>query len=1446
VATTGGWDRFDRPSQRRRVALMSEALVGTDEFLWESERTRIVRRFLPSGSVIVKSALGPAAAARTRHEKAMLERLAGVPGVAKLVAGTSVTNELALHDVPGVTLTQAMSEAPFALPELLEFALRCAQTLGQIHSAGIVHRDINPANILLVEPSRRPTFIDFHISSSSAEERPAFTAQGEIQGTLAYMAPEQTGRTGRVLDHRADLYALGATLYELSTGRTPFAGGDFFEVMRDILLRIPIAPALLDPRIPPAFSDIVMLLLAKEPDQRYQSAQGLAADLDELIGRRDRGETGAFVLRAYDFPQRLSPPSRLIGRGLEVAVLREAFEEALAGGRRGLLIAGAPGVGKTALINELRTMVTARGGWFVTGKFDRTRQDLDADAVTQAFRKLFRLLLAEPEEELALLRERLVRALGPNLALAVAIMPELGLLLGVVPEPVAGDSLAERGRLAQLSLDLIRTIAASRPIVFVVDDIQWAGATPLGFIDAILSDTTLAGVLLVGAYRVADIDAVHPLAPLLSRWERLAAPPRRLLLENLGPSDLSLLLGEMLRLGPSDASRLAAAVATSTDGNPYDTTELIHTLRCDGVLTQSPSGWTWEEAAIRRYVGAGGVVELLAARIEALPPESAALLETMACLGGDVGTSLLAAAAGCSASELERRLTPIFDQGLAVLERDNEPAVRFRHDRVQQAAYSRLVGAARLARHHALARRLAKIAAYAGIAAEQYLPALELVRDTDERLRCVALFRSAATARLIINDAAVHRLLTAAMALIDALPEHCGAPAAELETELHAALYRLGRLEEADAVYRSIARRERDALDVIDAACVQISSLTNRNLLQDALSLGLDFLHRIGRESPPREGLGTSIEQRLNAIYEWSDDEHARNLDLNGPEAVDPRATGAAKLINRLMPPAYFCDHSILAWLVLESLDLWSAHGPQAQLVGPVSHAGFVTVALKDDYQIGYRVTRRLLRVSEARGYEPQTSQARFLFSLGTEHWFEPFADCVVQAQLAHEGLIRGGDLQQACHTYYASIPLMLQSAPSFDDYAAHVEAGIALSIRTGNEQSVSSFAPHRQLVRLLRGDVVAEGSLTDESCDEVESLPAQAKNPTEAVYFHLMGALGAYLFDQPTALLRHMDAAMPLLPHIIANPATAIAHLLRGVALARRVADTESAERLVLLTELDRSLEWLRLRAADAPANFSHMARLVEAERAWAVADFRAAGAAFEAAQRDATACTSPRHAALIAERAGRFYLEAGLERYARLLIGDACRLYDDWGASAKVRGLEAAFPFLLDARPRAANGAATTVVSSDTIDMVGLIKASQALSSETSLRRLKERVVELLAGLTGATAVAIALRREDSRDWYVSPPGDEDAQPMSVTDAAAAGLLPLSVFRYVERTHEQLLVPDAARDDRFARDPYFALAGQCSLLAIPILSQGEARAVLLLKTGRAATRFRPAGLTP
>jgi signal transduction histidine kinase len=1390
---------------------------GRAELVHESARTRVTRHFLAGRTVVRKEPRGPDADSRLRHERALLERVRGVRGVAQLLDSPQYPGSVVLADAGDTSL--AALTRPLAVDTLLGLAVDVARAVAGMHRRGVLHGDITPANIV-VSRDGSPCLVDFALATAFAEIRPEFTHPSEIVGALEYLAPERTGRTGRSVDQRADLYALGATLYELATGSPPFGSGDLLRLTHDHLARVPTSPSDVNPAVPAPLSQMVLHLLEKEPDRRYQSAEGLVHDLERL---RARPAPAAWRVGEHDVPLRLRPPSRLVGRAAEVAALEAAFAEAMSGECRAVLVGGGSGVGKTALVDGLRAVVAGADGWFVAGKFDQYRQDVDVDAGFQAFRALGRLLLAEPEDELTEVRDRILAAVGPNVGLLSVVVPEFAALLAVPPDP--GDPSTAEIRVQRASVQVLRAVASpKRPVVVFLDDLQWAGRTPLGFLDLLLGEEPVEGLLLVGTYRDAEVDAAHPLAAPLARW-RDRSGVRRIHLDDLSEPDLAAMLAEMLHADPPAATTLAAAIAPHTAGNPYETLELLDALRGEEVLIATGAGWRWDAATVRARLERSEAPGPPAARVEAMPAASREMVEAMACLGGRVELGLLQAASGKPAGVVDQRLAPALDEGVLVLEPAARPAVRFRHDRIREAVLHGLDPPRRRTLQLAVARRLAGVPELSAVAAEEYVPVIDAVDDPGERVTVVGLLRRAADQAAQTGDyASVNALLSAALRLID--PGET-ATLVEVHVGRHAALFGLGRLDEADAEYAAIEELSPGVVQRAGPTAVQVHSLSNRKRGAEAIALGLESVRACGVVVPPVDRIGQQLDRQFDHLYRWLDTDAAG--DLTRPELTDPALLAATRLFDTVLPAAYFAaDHATPAWLSLEALRIWREHGPGPTLVGPACIAAFLAVTERGDHGAGYRASRRILEWAEARRYEPGTSRARHMFSL-LSCWSDPIEDGVREAQRSRQGLIAGGDFANAGYSYVATVRAMADSAPTLESLVLEVDKGLAFVRRSGNEQTAQVLDTYRWLTAVLRGDSPAGGG-------NPVPVDRYADNPLALLHAHLTRALAAAVLGDPTGLARHSAAAMPLLPVAAGFYSIAVLRVLRGLALAGQAHAADGTERAALLTELDEVTRWLAERSADAPANFLHLLRFLEAERAWAEGDVRGAELAFDAARREVAGLQRPWHRALITERAARFSLSRGLDHAGHELLAQARAEYAAWGADAKVAQLDWAYPTL---QPHAVAGGEAGEhpadpaqprgrVTTGTLDLLGILSASQALSSETTVERLHARVVEVLSAMTGATGVHLVLWDDDRHDWHVPAPDGGTAPAGGGADAAA---VPLSVLRYAQRLGEPLVVADATEDDRFARDPYVADLDRCSLLAVPVLSSGVLQAVLLLE---------------
>ncbi|GLY27603.1 EAL domain-containing protein [Kineosporia sp. NBRC 101731] len=1409
--------------------------------LYDDRYGRVTRIGTGEDAVIRRELHGSNASLRARHSAAVMERLRGINGVPQLVG--EVTGPIyQVRAFRGNSLRQ-LTRSPdwhLDLPALVDVAVDLATLITRIHERGVVHTDLSPEVILLSVPQNRPIIVNFDRATLFSGEQPGYSHSNSIIDRLVYLAPEQTGRTAQPVDQRADLYALGVVFYELCTGRPPFGRGegDALSLMRDQLARLPTPVHMMNPACPRPFSEIVAKLLEKEPGRRYQSAAGLLHDLKRLrqemvaAGGGHAGRQMAtirpFVLGDHDFPHQLTGPARLFARDTEIARLRSAFTTVWAGGTGGLLVTGRAGVGKTTLVDQLRPVVAAAGGWFIAGTFDAAEADLRSDAVVEALGSLGRLLLAEPESALLEQRQRLRRMLGGNASLMAGLVPDLAPVLGVTGDPPLGDPLEIQSRARQGAVDVLRATASrQRPMVMVLDSLQWATPFQLGLLDAVLSGNDIDGLLVVGVFR--DDETPGPTGPagpagpagsvgmLIPRWTQLGLWPPAVRLENLSRDDLAGMLGEMLRLDRREAARLADVVGARTRGNPYETIELLNALRTDGALRLGESGWTWDTIAVNGRLVGSESGDLLAARLRGLPDQTVAVLEVLAGLGQKSELTVLATAAGMSVAELDDRLGPALADGLIVTttgEAEGDATVRFRHERSRQLVRDRLGGpgaVAALMLHLTVAHRLSSDPRHLTTAAAQYVAALPELTDPAEQRRAADLLERAGSAIRVTNPGSAERFYAAAQTLLAGRHD----PADEelrlrLDLERHATLYGLGRLDVMDELFASVRRRCDDPLRLNESVCLQIAALTNRDRVAEAIDLGRSHLARLGLDVPAKELLPGLVEAGLPGFTAWAEADDVAGDRLR-PATDDPLVLARADVLRRLNHTAYFADHDLLGWLILAGWKMWAQHGPLRGLVESLSHSALLTIGRAGDFRTGYRVVRRVLTVSAERGYEPETSHARFLCGATARPWFEPLETAIADLQQAESGLLRGGEPQSAAFSYSTLCSSLLDFTPNLTGLLAITDQGLALASRMSNEQARQLIVGYRELAQELQGQ-------------EVVRAPEPA-TPAARVNRHLLRATGAAVMGDDATLRSEIDRVMETFVFLESTYAAAQAHLLNTLSLARRPGSRD---------RLAAGRDWLAARAADLPATFGHLVSWIDAEVAWADDDLPAAMKHFDDAILHAPA-NRGWHRATVLERAGMFREAHGHAYGARAMFTLARDSYAVWGASAKVEQLHRRHPHLRTALPERDPSAVDAVVvpeTGDPVDLLAVLSASQAVARETGFDQLHARVVEVLTAMTGATDVTILIRDADG-DWTV--PGRRTGPDQG---------FPVSAFRYAERTGEPLLVADATRDDRFSADEHLVNLRCCALMVVPIGSGGQNRLVLVLENHLHSNAFSPSRL--
>ncbi|HEY6721454.1 MAG TPA: AAA family ATPase, partial [Burkholderiales bacterium] len=596
---------------------------------------------------------------------------------------------LVLTDPGGVPVDRLLGR-PLDIPHFLRIAIPLAEALGQVHERGLIHKDIKPANILVDAASGGVWLTGFGIASRLPREHQAPAPPEVIAGTLAYMAPEQTGRMNRSVDSRSDLYALGVTLYEMLTGTLPFAAADPMEWVHCHIARRPAPPDERVAGVPGPLAAIVTKLLAKTAEDRYQTATGLASDLRRCLAEWEAtGHIEPFPLGARDAPDRLLIPERLYGREREIDTLLASFDRVVDDGTpEFVLVSGYSGIGKSSVVNELHKVLVAPRGLFASGKFDQYKRDIPYTTLGQAFQSLVRSLLSQSEAELGRWRDSLSEALGPNGQLIVNLVPELEFVIGRQPPITDLPPQDAQNRFQMVFRRFLGVFARKEhPLALFLDDLQWLDAATLDLLEHLVTHSEVRHLLLVGAYRDNEVGPAHPLLRTLAAIRAVDARVHEIVLAPLERDDVGRLIADALHCEPEHARPLAQLVHEKTGGNPFFAIQFFTTLAEEGLLAFDPvaPAWHWDIDHIRAKSYTDNVVDLLAGKLKRFSAATQEALKQLACLGNVAEIATLSLVHGTTEEAMHAALWEAVHAGLVLRQ---ESTFRFLHDRIQQAAYS--------------------------------------------------------------------------------------------------------------------------------------------------------------------------------------------------------------------------------------------------------------------------------------------------------------------------------------------------------------------------------------------------------------------------------------------------------------------------------------------------------------------------------------------------------------------------------------------------------------------------------------------------------------------------------------------------------------------------------------------------------------------------------------
>lgn len=1389
---------------------------------------------------------------------------------------------MVLEDFGGKSIAELLRDRSLEIDEFLETGIQIAQALDKVHNANIIHKDISPHNIVINPSTGEVKIIDFGIASRFSREQPTLKSPEVLEGTLPYMSPEQTGRMNRSLDYRTDFYSLGSTFYEMLTGSPPFEAEDMMELVHCHIARDPVPVHRRNQDVPLALSKILSKLMAKKAEHRYQSAAGLIADLEHVrmgVGL-ERFEPG---LR--DRSHRFHMPERLYGREGDVQRLMEAFERSRTGKAELMLLAGQSGIGKSALVHEVHKPITRARGYFIGGKFDQFQRNTPYLGLVAALRELVRQLLTESDARLAAWRKDLNEALAPNAQVILDVLPELELVIGpqaAVPELGATEAV---NRFNRVIVHLFQVLCAdNRVIVVFLDDLQWADTATLNLLRVMLTDESLERLLVIGAYRDNEVDAMHPLGLMLKDLRGGGTPINTLKLEPLALPDIANLLSDTLQADSAEVTGLARLVLQKTQGNPLFVRQFLMDLYREELITRSAdingAPWSWDLKAIRAAGITDNVVDLLLRRLRQLSPEAQETLRIAACIGNRFDIDTLALIQNLTPQDAFERLREAVDEELLrplsefttseaedVLSPLLVREFQFQHDRVQQAAYSLIdpdsqrivqltIGRSLLATLSPEARneRIFEIVDHLNLGRS-------LIEEDDER---------AELARL--NVTAAHRAsgataYEAAKSFVEIAQELLGQDGWATNYDLTLDAFRqramleylCGNHAECAEIVGVTLDHVRTDLERAEVYFTRIAQHTQLAQFEEAIGAAYKALALVGVEMPS-ENLGEAGQQIIGEVMQMLGGRDPAAL-IDEPDVTNEKMALAQRCLRHLTIAAFLSNQELFPIVVGTSVKLSLEYGNAPESSLSYANIGLIMGAFMDRYQEGAAFGELALRICEK--FEGQAPNATVCLVVGSE--LMPWVKHVNEAlPVIDQGIREGLDAGEILWVGYLAVYRVLIetfAGTNIDTVLDGLKERLEFTDETQNLGAAAAIRAHQIVLSSLAGHTKSSVDFRAGDLDEMTFLAncEEQQLSMALCLYKILKAQAVYLYGNPKEALdltREVEGMLHFIPN---HPNLADHRLYQALSLAALYPSGNAERDATTLEQIAVNLERLKVWAASCPENYLAKRLIVEAELARITDNEIAASDFYDQAIDAAHKHGFLQDEALANELAARFVLESRPKsRIGGMYLRSAHYAYGMWGAARKIEELEIEFPQLLTEFSKAPSRGATvtdfrrnTIQRSQTgsgevqLDIDTLIKAGQTISGEINLSRLLERLLTNLIENAGAQRAVLLLTRNGAlvveAEANVNSEAVDVKMSVPLDTSAGAELVPQRIINYAARTSDVVLVDDAHQDERFLMDPYIQARETRSVLCQPILNQGVLVGIVYLENDLTSSAFTP-----
>jgi predicted ATPase/serine phosphatase RsbU (regulator of sigma subunit)/tRNA A-37 threonylcarbamoyl transferase component Bud32 len=1464
------------------------------EQIYESSRTLVFRgeRTLDKQSVVLKFLKGEYPKqedlGRRKYEFEMINRIKS-DGVIQAFSLHRFQHSLVLvmEDFGGTALKEQLRTHDFDLKGILSIAIQIADSIGQIHNENIIHKDINPSNIVWNPDSDQLKIIDFDLSTRLSRQKASFRAPELLEGTLAYISPEQLGRINRDVDYRTDFYSFGVTLFEMLTGQTPFQSDDSMEIVHLHMAQQPVPPHKINPSIPQAVSDIILKLLAKNAEERYQGAFGLKSDLEFCLKQlMTEDQIDSFPAGQTDVPSRFSISQKLYGRESELERLHEALERAIQGRKEMLLVSGYAGIGKTSLVRGMQHPVLQRQGYYVTGKFDPLHRNIPYSSILYAFMDHILNLLTEKEEAVEKWRNQLQNVLGSIGQVLVEVIPEMELIIGKQSPVPALPPKEEQSRFNRAFQQFIQVFARpEHPLVLFLDDLQWADSASLQLIKLFLTDSDTHNLLIIGAYRDNEVDATHPLMLTLNEIKAEGTTVSDFKLSALAESQVNQLCADTLYCKESVSSPLAKLVFQKTQGNPFFVNSFLQSLYEEKLLTFqiSDGRWTWDQSQIEAKEITSNVIDLMISRIETLSNDAKDVIKTAACIGNRFTLGMLSHICGKSGVDTARDLWEGIEKGIIEPvgseyrllqdvgteaggeEGDSDLLEKivyeFVHDRIQQAAYS-LIPENQRSKDHWNVGRLMMTRVGEDIPEESIFDIVNQlnfgVGEIDqpyEKEQLASLNLTAGTKAR--ESAAYEQSLRYLKTGISLLKEDCWEKQFDLCLALHTeavnAAFLNTQFEEMDRLADIVLGHTKTPLDQVRVYEAKIGAFQAQNNMTEALNTALQILKQLGVRFPENPTIlhatASFMKTALSMLGRKTEDL------IHLPWMKDAKMSAVMRILANASSTASKSNPFLFILMVTQVVKITLKYGraPETSfwLVGYGLTLNAILSGMNALIEVGinagYKYGQLALEMIEQPESKKVAGRTLMIAKSFMHQWKHHLREIYPSFLDAYKLGLETGDVECVAMSAFMYCNYCYLIGLPLDQVNEEMETYGETLRKLGDKTNLNIHNIFHQAIANLRGKSSEPCQLAGELFNEAEELAELEQNKDFAAVFlvYLNKQMLCYYLGDTIEAIKWSEKAKSHILEVPGHYWLQLNQLYDSLSRVQEYRSANKSQQKKYLKQINNNQAKLIKSANQAPNNHLHKYYLVEAEKAQILGQPAEAMEYYSKSIKGAKENEFLQEEALANELAGQFYLNIGYEKIARVYLQEARYLYNKWGARVKVDDLDAKYAQLnlpLDSANTAVLDRKLSISAGSTsqlLDFSSVQKASRAIAGEFLLDKILKTLMHLVMENAGAEKVILTLKQGDQFFVEAKAALDDPEQTDISLPLDECADLSASIVRYVLRTEKDMVINDSKKESAFARDPYIMENQPKSILCIPIKYHGMVTGVLYMENNQFSGAF-------